>query len=87
MTVCLIVIKSILLLDAVGGTLRLSKYLTEGFPGGSDGKTSACNARDLGPRPLWGRSTGERNGYLLAWKIPWTEEPSGLESMGHKELD
>ena len=23
----------------------------------------------------------------LAWKIPWTEEPGGLESMGHKELD
>ena len=30
---------------------------------------------------------------ILAWKIPWTEEPSGLQSMGvtktpeHKELD
>ena len=22
----------------------------------------------------------------LAWKIPWTEEPGGLQSMGHKEL-
>ena len=21
-----------------------------------------------------------------AWKIPWTEEPGGLPSMGHKEL-
>ena len=23
----------------------------------------------------------------LAWKIPWTEELGGLQSMGHKELD
>ena len=23
----------------------------------------------------------------LAWRIPWTEEPGGLQSMGHKELD
>ena len=21
---------------------------------------------------------------ILAWKIPWTEEPGGLQSMGHK---
>ena len=24
---------------------------------------------------------------FLAWRIPWTEEPGGLQSMGHKELD
>ena len=24
---------------------------------------------------------------ILAWGIPWTEEPGGLQSMGHKELD
>ena len=24
---------------------------------------------------------------ILAWKIPWTEEPGGLQSMGSKELD
>ena len=23
----------------------------------------------------------------LAWKIPWTEEPGGLQSMGHTESD
>ena len=23
----------------------------------------------------------------LAWKIPWMEEPDGLQSMGHKESD
>ena len=24
---------------------------------------------------------------VLAWRIPWTEEPGGLQSMGHKESD
>ena len=24
---------------------------------------------------------------ILAWKIPWTEEPSGLQSWGHEESD
>ena len=24
---------------------------------------------------------------ILAWKIQWTEEPHGLRSVGHKELD
>ena len=24
---------------------------------------------------------------ILAWRIPWTEEPGGLQCMGHKELD
>ena len=36
-----------------------------GFPGGSDGKESACNAGDLGSIPGLGRSPGERNGYPL----------------------
>ena len=24
---------------------------------------------------------------FLAWRIPWTEEPGGLQSIHHKELD
>ena len=24
---------------------------------------------------------------ILAWRIPWTEEPGGLQSMGRKESD
>ena len=38
---------------------------TPGFPGGSDGKESACNAGDLGSIPGSGRSPGEENGYPL----------------------
>ena len=40
--------------------------------------------------PGLGRSPGEGSGNhssTLAWKIPWTEEPGGLQSMGRKELD
>ena len=24
---------------------------------------------------------------ILAWRIPWIEEPGGLQSIGHQELD
>ena len=34
-----------------------------GFPGGSDGKEYACNARDPGLIPGSGKSSGEGNGY------------------------
>ena len=57
-----------------------------GFPGGSDGKESACSAGDLALIPRSGRSPVEGNGYpLLQYsylKIPWTEEPGRLQSMG-----
>ena len=46
------------------------KYLS--FPGGSDGKESACNTGDLGSIPGLGRSAGEGNGYPLQY--------SGLEN-------
>ena len=36
-----------------------------GFPGGSDGKESPCNAGDLGSIPGWGRSPGGGHGNSL----------------------
>ena len=60
-----------------------------GFPGGSNGKEPACNAEDLGLIPELGRSPGKGNGNplsILAWKIPWTEEPGGLPSMGSQTV-
>ena len=56
---------------------------TMGFPGGSDGRETACNAGDWGSIPGSGRFPGEGNGYssILAWRIPWTEETGGLQSM------
>ena len=56
-----------------------------GFSGGSEGKVSACKAGDLGLIPGLGRSPGEGNGNPLQYsclKIPWTEKPGRLQSMG-----
>jgi len=41
--------------------------VSQGFPGGSDGKESACNAGDLSLIPESGRSPGERNGNPLQY--------------------
>ena len=38
-----------------------------GFPGGSDGKESACSVRDPGSVPGLGRTPGEGNGYPLQY--------------------
>ena len=38
-----------------------------GFPGGSDGKESVCNAEDMGSIPRLGRSIGEGNGNPLQY--------------------
>ena len=38
-----------------------------GFPGGSDGKESACNAGDPGSVPGLARSSGEVNGNPLQY--------------------
>ena len=35
------------------------------FPGGSDGKESACNVGDLGSVPGLGRYPGSKNGYTF----------------------
>ena len=49
------------------------------FPGGSDSKASACNAGDPGSIPGSGRSLEKEmatHSSILAWRIPWTEEPN-----------
>ena len=54
-----------------------------GFPGGSDGKESACN---IGDQSLGQEGPLEKgmapHSSILAWRFPWTEEPDGLHSMG-----
>ena len=55
-----------------------------GFPGGSDGKESGCNARDLGSIPRSGDPLEEgmaTHSSILAWRILWTEEPGGLHTV------
>ena len=64
--------------------------LRNGFPDGILGKESTCKAGDTGDAgliPGSGRSPREGNGNplnILAWEIPWTEEPGPWSC---KELD
>ena len=62
------------------------------FPGGSVRKNLSANALDAGDAgsiPGLGRSPGEGNGNPLQYscrKIPWMEEPGGLQSMGSQRV-
>ena len=61
-----------------------------GFPGGSDGKESACNAGDLSSISGWGRSPEEGNGNPLQYSYlenPMDRETGGLQSMESQESD
>ena len=72
------------------------KYITAvpiftlGFPHGSDGKESTCNAVDLGSTPGLGRSPGGGHGNLLKYCL---ENPHGQRRLvgyhpwGPKESD
>ena len=56
------------------------------FPGGSEGKESAWISKDPGSIPGLGRSP-QRSNWLptpvfFVWRIPWTGELGGLQSMG-----
>ena len=53
-----------------------------GLPQWLSGKESASSAGDMGPIPGSERSPGGGNGHplsILAWRIPWTEKPGGLQ--------
>ena len=62
-----------------------------GFAGGSVVKNLPANAEDAGSipgseDPLEKEMATHSN--ILAWEIPWTEEPDGLQFLGsQKELD
>ena len=52
-------------------------------------KCLVYSVRDPGSIPGLGRSPGEGNGnplQYIVWKIPWTEEPGGLQSMGSQRV-
>ena len=54
-----------------------------GFPGGSDGEESAGNTGNLGSIPGLERPPEKgmaTHSGILAWRIPWVEEPGGLQS-------
>ena len=58
---------------------------SQGFPGGLDGKNLPA------VQETWVGSLGQEDllekgmaihSLILAWRIPWTEEPGGLQSIG-----
>ena len=54
------------------------------FPGSSDNKECTCSVEDLSSIPGLGRSPEgghPTHSSIPAWRIPWTEEPGGLQSM------
>ena len=65
-------------------TLEVFEGQSVESPGGSDSKESVCNAGNPGPILGSGRSLEKGMGVhssILAWRIPWTKEPGGLQSM------
>ena len=55
------------------------------FPWGSAGKESTCNVGDMGLIVGWEDPLGKgmaTHSSILAWRIPWTEEPGTLQSIG-----
>ena len=69
--------------------MRASYTILQGFPGGSEFKASAAM------RETWVQSLGREDllekemathSSVLAWRIPWMEEPGGLQSMGSQRV-
>ena len=80
--------------DKIRKTVHLENVFDNvfgGFPGGSDGEESACDARDLGSTPGSGRSPGEGNGYPLQYSCLENsmdrEAWWGYSPWGHEESD
>ena len=67
--------------DPPGEGDRLPTPIFLGFPGGSAGQESTCNAEDLGLIPGLGRSLGEGNGYPLQYS--GLENSMGLQRAGY----
>ena len=69
---------------------RKSIWLSEhfGFPGGADGSLPAVG--ETGVRSLGQEDPLEKDMAIycsiLPWRIPWTEEPGGLQSMGSQTV-
>ena len=64
-----------------------------GFPGGASGRESTCHCRrcEMQVRSLGWEDPLEEEmatcSRILAWKIPWTEEPGRPQSMGSQRVD
>ena len=77
-----------------GGALksksRATIWSSKDFPGGWDSEESAL-MQETGVWPLGWEDSLEKgmatHSSILAWRLPWTEEPAGYSPWDHKELD
>ena len=59
-----------------------------GFPGGSVVKNPPANSGDMGSILIWEdrlQKDKATHSGIVAWEIPWTEEPGGLQFMGSQK--
>ena len=75
------------MVGGVGGQLQkegIYPHCCMGFPGGLDGKESACSektqVRSLGQEDPLEKEMATHSS-ILAWRIPWTEETGGLQTV------
>ena len=73
--------------------MNRNSYLTilsRDFPGGSDGKVVKPTVRESRVQSLGWEDLLEKematHSSILAWKIPWMEEPGRLQSMGSQRV-
>ena len=74
------------------GSLRGSVFWSPSFPGGASSKEPNCQCKRPKRRwfnPWMGKILEEgtvTHSGILAWRIPWTEEPGRLQSMGSQRI-
>ena len=68
-------------------------FLARGFPGGAVGKESACSVQETQEMWVWSLCQEDplekgmaMHSSIIAWRIPWTEETGGLQSMGSQRV-
>ena len=84
MDICICIAKSFCCLPETIIILLISYMPTWGFPGGSVVKNLPAmqtRVQSLGQEDPLGKRMATHSS-ILAWRIPWTEEPGGLQSMG-----
>ena len=66
----------------------VNNNISEGFPGDASGKKPCCQCRrhrdmslNFGWEDLLEKGMATHSG-ILAWRIPWTEKPGRLQSIG-----
>ena len=70
--------------------IRMKMKSKKGFPGGASGKEPVCQKERMWVHSLCGEDPLEKEiatpSSILAWEIPWTEEPGGLRSMESQRI-